>query len=81
MPNLSLNTYAVDTYSQFGEDGILKEVFKRLKVDDPWCVEFGAWDGVAFSNTRSLIEKGWNAVLIELNPRKFKELLIHLIIC
>lgn len=74
MKNNPLIQYASNTYSQFGEDGILESIFKKLKVKNPWCVEFGAWDGIAFSNTRSLIEKDWQAVLIEPNPRKFKEL-------
>ncbi len=74
MKNNPLLQYTSNTYSQFGEDGILTEIFRRIKLNTPWCVEFGAWDGIAFSNTRSLIEQGWNAVLIEPNPRKFKVL-------
>lgn len=79
MPKLTsskntLNKYAKNIHSQFGEDGILEYIFLVMKTRNPWCVEFGAWDGIAFSNTRAFIENGWNGVLIEPNPRKFKVL-------
>jgi hypothetical protein len=43
---------------------------------DGWCVEFGAHDGYTWSNTYSLItEQGYRAVLLEPDPRRFRELL------
>jgi hypothetical protein len=75
-----LRTSMMDVYSQFGEDGIVEEIFRRLGVDvtarQPlWCVEFGAWDGVHLSNTRKLIEQaGAGAVLIEADPERFRAL-------
>jgi hypothetical protein len=57
-----------NVHSQFGEDGILEELFARLGVTSKWCVEFGAADGRYFSNSRHFIlEKGFAAVLIEGN--------------
>jgi hypothetical protein len=63
-------------YSQFGEDGIIEEVFKRLeKKLDCTCVEFGAGDGINMSNTYNLIKnKNYKALLIEGNKKIFKEL-------
>lgn len=70
-----LEKYQKNHFSQFGEDGILEKVLSILPKSDKWCVEFGAWDGIEFSNTRHLIsDKNWSAVLIEPNPRKFKTL-------
>ena len=43
-------------YSQFGEDGIIEEVLKRMGINEGWVCEFGAWDGIKSSNTFSLIE-------------------------
>lgn len=61
-----LKEFASDVTSQFGEDGILEEIFKRIGYDIGICVEFGAWDGIHFSNTWNLWhEKGWEAILIE----------------
>lgn len=72
-----LYNYKRNEYSQNGEDGILEEILKRIDPilgDQKWCVEFGAWDGIYLSNTYNLIKKNWNAVLIEGDESKFKDL-------
>ena len=64
-------------YSQNGEDGVIREILSKLNHTDidKWCVEFGAWDGIHLSNTYNLIKnKGYNAVLIEGDKEKFKDL-------
>ena len=76
---MTLNDFSVNKfYSQFGEDGIIEEIFKRLdsKIKlDRWCCEFGAWDGVYLSNTCHFIRNlGFNAILIEANKNKVSEL-------
>ena len=60
-----LNAFSFNTTSQFGEDGIIREIFNRIGSKNRWCVEFGAWDGKHLSNTWSLIQDGWSAVLAE----------------
>jgi hypothetical protein len=68
--------FAHNITSQFGEDGIIEEIFKRIGTKYRICVEFGAWDGIHCSNSRNLwYNFGWNAVLIEADPIKFQELL------
>jgi len=75
MKNNWLNEYAKNnTYSQFGEDGIITKALEILPNKNHWCVEFGAWDGKYLSTTLLLREQGDSAVLIEGNPEKFKEL-------
>lgn len=70
-----LKDYSRDVYSQTGEDGIIEKILELLPSTDRWCVEFGAWDGAALSNTRNLIkEKGYSAVLIEGDPLRFEQL-------
>lgn len=45
--------YKKSFYSQWGEEGIILEILKRLdiSINDKWICEFGAWDGIKFSNT------------------------------
>jgi hypothetical protein len=54
-------------YSQNGEDGVIAKLIEELnlKIDDMWLVDVGAYDGISYSNFRTLIEQGSNAVLIE----------------
>jgi hypothetical protein len=68
-------------YSQDGEDGILEEIFNRLKLEnlDKTCVEFGAADGMFISNTYNLIKnKNYKALLIEPDKIKFKQLQVNI---
>lgn len=52
--------------SQWGEDGIIEEIFRRIGTENQFCVEFGAWDGKHLSNTWDLWHnKNWSAILIE----------------
>ncbi len=74
--NQYLNRYRADVASQYGEDGIIKKIFKVIGTKNKQCVEFGAWDGKKFSNTYNLImNHGWSGVLIEGNPTRFKDLI------
>lgn len=68
-------TYGVDMYSQNGEDGLIAEIFKRLKIEKGTCCEFGAADGKYCSNTYYLIEQGWKGKLIEADPNRLKALI------
>lgn len=66
---------ARDVQSQCGEDGIIEKIFDIIGERSKWCVEFGAWDGIKFSNTCYLVRvKGWTCVQIEGNKTKFAEL-------
>jgi len=53
-------------FSQFGEDGVLERLFEIIEPTSRFCVEFGASNGVAASNTRNLIvNHGWASLQIE----------------
>ncbi len=74
-PDAWLQQHARNVYSQCGEDGILEKVMEVIGNPDRWCVEFGAWDGRKFSNTRNFIEsRGYSAVLIEGDPARYRDL-------
>jgi len=71
-PPTWLLDFKADVHSQAGEDGVLGKILELLPAADRWCVEFGAWDGAYFSNTRHLIEsRGYSAVLIEPDPGRY----------
>ncbi len=73
-------TYLLDSRknicSQFGEDGILEKILEILPNEsNPWCVEFGAWDGKFCMNTNNLIcNKGFCGVMIEGDKNKIPDL-------
>ena len=78
MNDLPLNKFSKNIHSQNGEDGIISEILHKLNlstIENLWCVEFGAWDGVYLSNTFALVENGWNAIYIEGESDKYKDLL------
>ncbi len=54
-----------NVHSQFGEDGLLAALFARIGIDNQWCFEVGASDGLIYSNTKVLRDAGWSAVLME----------------
>lgn len=69
-----LNGKARNVRSQCGEDGLLEAVLARIGIGKRWCFEVGAYDGERNSNVAQLIDKGWNAVLIECDDRQFANL-------
>ena len=69
--------HGYNVYSQHGEDGIIDCIRSLIGKENLnyKCCEFGAWDGVHFSNTFNLIKnKSYDAILIESNKKKFKQL-------
>lgn len=73
--NTWLSKFAANVTSQYGEDGIIGKVLDVINDSNKWCVELGSWDGRKCSNTFNLIsEKEYSAVLIEGNPKRFKDL-------
>jgi hypothetical protein len=73
--NSPLLKYASDVTSQFGEDGIIAHICDVIRPKNHLCIEFGAWDGKYMSNCYNLIANaGWDAIMIEANAEKYKEL-------
>lgn len=69
-----LRGFAWKVYSQNGEDGILKEIFRRIGTTNQTFVEFGVESGVQ-CNTRYLAELlGWSGVYFEPDDGNFEKL-------
>lgn len=71
---INLLDYRKDIYSQAGQDGIIEYIFNVLGIQKGHFVEFGAGDGVYWSNCRKLFDEGWSGVFIECDRKKFSEL-------
>lgn len=72
----SLELVYKNVYSQNGEDGILEFIFWQLGIDKGYFVEFGAWDGIVFSNSCNLYRhKSWSGLLIEIDPERYQNLI------
>ncbi len=69
-----LLAFKKNIFSQNGEDGIIEELFRRIKFENQTCCEFGAWDGNHLSNCRRLILDGWKALMIEGDRERFNDL-------
>ena len=66
-----LTPHETGAYSQAGEEGVLRHIFSAIGTTNRVCVEFGAWDGLHYSNTaRFRIEDGWTGLLLEGDPEK-----------
>ena len=57
------------TYSQKGEQPVILKHFAQQPPGR--LLDIGAYDGRTFSNTLALIERGWDAVLVEPSPGPF----------
>jgi len=62
------------SFSQFGEDLMLDNVFSRNGVVGGFYVEVGAFDPFMYSNTYFFYKKGWRGLLVEPNPTAYKRL-------
>jgi hypothetical protein len=59
-----LNRYEQKAFSQFGEDGIVQEIFRRIGTAGRHFVEFGVESGLE-NNTALLLAQGWSGLWIE----------------
>lgn len=59
-----LQRYAFQVNSQYGEDGIIHEIFRRIKTSNRVFVEIGVGDGVE-NNTTFLFAQGWRGFWID----------------
>lgn len=59
-----LALYEAKVYSQYGEDGILAEILRRVGTTNRTFVEFGSADGME-NNTVLLLRLGWNGLWMD----------------
>ncbi|MBQ7576901.1 MAG: FkbM family methyltransferase [Synergistaceae bacterium] len=62
------------TYSQFGEDCIIRAIFECLGIEKPSYIDIGANDPFLRSNTALFYDQGSRGINIEPNPILFKRI-------
>lgn len=71
----NLSQYRINTFSQFGEDGVIDKLFEIAGIKSGWLVELGAWDAVHMSNTRYQYLKGcFDLLLAESDLQRYNEI-------
>jgi hypothetical protein len=63
--NLLYEKYKRDDNTQYGEDGMIEELIKRMGFLGKIAVDIGASDGIKYSNTFNLVKAGWEVYAIE----------------
>lgn len=63
----------VKSYSQGNEQQIILGLLANHPVGR--VLDIGAYDGVTFSNSRALMERGWGGILVEPEPVAFMKLM------
>jgi Methyltransferase FkbM domain len=69
-----LRSFEQQVYSQNGEDGIIKEILRRIGVKHRFFVEFGVEDGKECNCARLVREENWAGVFLEAAPEKWQKL-------
>ncbi|MFA6918687.1 MAG: hypothetical protein WC244_01050 [Patescibacteria group bacterium] len=62
------------THSAFDEEIIIKKYLDNLPLENNYCVDIAASDGITMSNTYSFFKNTWQGMAVEYNPIKFAEL-------
>jgi hypothetical protein len=76
-----LNDFRTNITSEYGEDGVLAEIFNRIGTKNKWFCDLGAWDGIHASNTYNLTHSGWQGVLIESDQERCAKITTGIPIC
>ena len=77
LPPLDLRNFEEKVYSQNGEDGILKEIFRRIGTTNRYFVEFGAQSGQEGNCARLAWQERWQGLFLEADPGFFATLREH----
>jgi hypothetical protein len=64
----NLNRHEFQVFSQFGEDGITAEIFRRIGTANKTFLEIGIGDGLQ-NNTAFLLFLGWSGAWIDANEK------------
>jgi hypothetical protein len=69
-----LRAFERRAYSQFGEDGIIEEIFRRVGYRNKYFVEFGVESGIECNAARLALVEKWSGLFLEADPVCFEQL-------
>jgi hypothetical protein len=67
----NLNRHEFQVFSQFGEDGMIAEIFRRIGTTNKTFFEIGIGDGYQ-NNSAFLLFQGWNGFWIDANEESIR---------
>ena len=59
------------TFSFLGEEEIINKYLQTIPLENKYCVDIAAADGITMSNTLFLYKDNWNGIAVEYNSEKF----------
>nr|WP_290226859.1 hypothetical protein [Trichocoleus desertorum] len=65
-----------EQFSYLNETNIIAHYLSQLDIKYPYCVDIGAADGIAMSNTFSLFKSGWRGLAVEADAERFAKLAV-----
>lgn len=68
-----LNCFEHQVFSQNGEDGVLREIFRRVGAESRTFLEIGVGNGQR-NNTTFLLSQGWRGYWIDGNPGSIEQI-------
>lgn len=64
-------------YSYLDEERIIDNFLCQLNIEDRYCVDIAASDGITMSNTYFLFKRGWGGLAVEYDRHQFAKLALR----
>jgi len=68
------NKNGVKNFSSLDEQSLIFKYINELRVQNRFCVDIAASDGITMSNTYALFRDGWEGLAVEYDAQKFSKL-------
>lgn len=69
----SLLFHSWSIYSQFGEEGVLDEILKKLQITDGTFIEFSVFYDTCTSNVRYLADREWQGIFVDASTELLRD--------
>lgn len=76
-PQAVFHKEKVAKYSHLDEERIIDNYLNIITLENQYCVDIAASDGITMSNTYFLLKRGWSGLAVECDSAKFVDLATH----